>query len=73
MYIGSSKTCRAAYRLKKVKAKRGCQTCPSKGDNYESEARCEEKKDCRKSVKTTINCPEGNGTCKLKAKKRRCE
>ncbi len=64
---------RCNYTLKKVKAKR-CDSCPRKGDNFESQAECEEKRDCQRKVKTKISCPQGGeGTCKLKAKKRRCE
>ena len=61
------------YTIKKSKAKGGCEACPAKGDVFETEQRCEEKSDCRKRVKTKINCPQGEGTCKIKAKKRRCE
>ena len=61
------------YKIAKSKPKRGCESCPSKGDGYESQAECEEAKDCRKKVKTTIGCPDGPGKCKIKAKKRKCE
>ncbi len=65
---------RCAYTLKKSKAKGGCGACPAKGETYRSQQSCEKKNDCNKSVKTTIACPGGgNGTCKIKAKKRRCE
>ncbi len=68
--VGGSK---CNYTIRKSKAKGGCRSCPGKGEGYESEAGCQEKKDCRKKLKTTINCPQGNGRCKLKAKKRRCK
>ncbi len=62
---------RCSYTLKKVKAKR-CDSCPAKGDEFATEEVCQSVGDCRKTVKTTIPCPEGNGTCKVKAKKRQC-
>ncbi len=60
------------YTIKKSKAKKGCGSCPKIGDGYESEAGCEVSKDCKRRVRTTINCPQGEGSCKIKAKKRQC-
>ncbi|RJP36151.1 MAG: hypothetical protein C4547_07915 [Phycisphaerales bacterium] len=65
---------RCTYTLRKSKPKGGCGACPQPGESYRTQEECETKRDCRKSVKTTIACPGGgNGTCKIKAKKRRCE
>ncbi len=62
------------YAVKKAKAKGGCDSCPPRGGDFRTEAECENAKDCAKKVKTTIACPGGgNGTCKVKAKGRRCE
>ena len=64
---------RCNYKIAKSKAKRGCETCPSKGEGYESQTICKEVEECRKKVKTKINCPDGLGICKIKAKKPKCE
>lgn len=61
------------YTLNKSKAKGGCGTCPPRGSDYETEAECEGPEDCRAKLKTSISCPEGEGTCKLKGKSPRCE
>ncbi len=63
---------RCTYTIKKSKAKGGCDLCPPKGGAYRSEARCEDVKDCDKKIKTTIGCPQGNGTCKIKGKRSDC-
>ncbi len=60
------------YTIKKSKPKGGCESCPAKGSRFKSEQGCQQKKDCRKKVKTRTNCPQGKGACKIKAKKRRC-
>ncbi|RJP36417.1 MAG: hypothetical protein C4547_07280 [Phycisphaerales bacterium] len=60
------------YTLKKSKAKGGCETCPEVGSDYRTESACETVEDCDKKLKTTIACPEGNGTCKLKGKRSSC-
>lgn len=64
---------RCQYTIRSSKAKGGCETCPSKGDNFETQQPCEEVTDCRKKVKTTITCPEGPGACKIKAKRSSCD
>jgi len=64
---------RCQYTINSSKSKGGCETCPELGDNFETQTPCEEVTDCRKKVKTTINCPEGNGTCKIKAKRSSCD
>ncbi len=64
-----------AYTLKKSKGKRGCETCPERGGEFvDVNSPCEDKRDCVKKLKTTLECPGGgNGFCKIKAKNRRCE
>ncbi len=65
---------RCTYTLKKSKPKGGCDNCPEVGDPYRTQDDCENAKDCRKKVKTTLSCPGGgNGVCKLVGKSRRCE
>jgi hypothetical protein len=61
------------YTLSKSKAKGGCDTCPDRGSDYRTESVCEGPEDCAKKLKTSITCPEGGGTCKLKGKGARCE
>lgn len=63
---------RCNYVIKKSKAGGGCEACPRRGDNFTSEQTCEEIEDCRKKVKTTLNCPSGPGTCKIKGKRDSC-
>jgi hypothetical protein len=56
-----------SYTLKKkVKAKKGCGSCPSKGDEYVTEDTCEEVGDCAKTINLKqIPCPDGGrGFCK---------
>ncbi len=61
------------YRLKKSKPKGGCDACPRRGDDYATPDECESKRDCRKTLKSTIPCPGGgNGVCKLKGKRSGC-
>ncbi|RJP37911.1 MAG: hypothetical protein C4547_05215 [Phycisphaerales bacterium] len=61
------------YKLKKSKAKGGCENCPPKGGDFGTQTECETVKDCPKKLKTTIACPGGgNGTCKLKGKRSSC-
>ena len=66
------------YTLKKkVKAKGGCETCPSKGDTIFSGDDCEKASDCErkfKPKKKTIQCPDGKGKCKkIIGKGRKCK
>lgn len=68
-FVGGDTECR--YTITKVKATR-CDLCPRRGEEYRTEQSCESPQDCRKKVKTTVACPEGDGRCKLKAKNRRC-
>ncbi|RJP31011.1 MAG: hypothetical protein C4547_15940 [Phycisphaerales bacterium] len=51
---------------KKVKAKKGCGSCPKKGDEFVTEDVCEEVKDCPKKLNLKqIPCPDGGrGFCK---------
>ncbi|RJP38606.1 MAG: hypothetical protein C4547_04310 [Phycisphaerales bacterium] len=64
---------RCNYLIKKSKAKGGCETCPPKGAEFRSDAACEDVKECEKKLKGTIACPRGgNGTCKIKGKRRSC-
>lgn len=63
---------RCEYTLSKSKAKGGCPNCPRKGATIQTQESCEDVGDCRKKLKTTINCPEGQGTCKLKGKATGC-
>ncbi|RJP32747.1 MAG: hypothetical protein C4547_13605 [Phycisphaerales bacterium] len=64
-----------AYTVKKSKAKHGCEACPSVGDEYvDANSPCVQKRDCARKLKTRLACPDGgNGFCKVKAKKRRCQ
>ena len=59
------------YKLKKVKAKK-CDSCPAKGSDFVTEAKCEKVGDCKKKIKTTISCPEEGNKCKLKGKRSSC-
>lgn len=70
--FGAGSGGRCTYSITKSKAKGGCDECPQRGDPLVTEERCEEPSDCQKKVKTTINCPNGRGTCKLKAKRDAC-
>lgn len=66
----AGKTC--TYRVKKSKAKGGCEACPDRGDEFPTEAACENIEDCRKKIKTTIGCPAGPGSCKIKGTRDSC-
>lgn len=67
-----ARTCH--YTIKKSKAKGGCEACPHRGDDIETEQPCHDVADCRKKLKTTIPCPDGGpGSCTIKAKRRACE
>lgn len=68
---GGGKTC--VYEITKSKGKQGCRTCPNRGDRIETQTPCEEVEECRKKIKTTIECLEGPGICKIKAKRTSCE
>ncbi|RJP33673.1 MAG: hypothetical protein C4547_11920 [Phycisphaerales bacterium] len=55
------------YKLKKnSKAKKGCGSCPRKGDLFASETSCEDVKDCKKKISLKqVACPDGGqGFCK---------
>lgn len=69
VYLGGN-TCQ--YTVTKSKAKGGCQACPQRGGNLPTEAECENVGDCRKKIKTTLSCPQGPGTCKVKGKRDSC-
>jgi hypothetical protein len=69
--LGGGKSCQ--YTITKSKGKGGCRTCPERGDNLNTESPCEEVGDCSKKVKTTVTCPDGPGTCKLKGKRSSCD
>lgn len=71
-WVGGGGATLCQYTLTKSKAKGGCLSCPSKGDNYGTEAACESIEDCSKKLKTTIACPNEAGTCKLKGKRSSC-
>jgi len=61
------------YVVKKSKAKGGCGACPNRGDDLRTQTECEDIQDCDKKIKTIIACPGGgNGTCKLKGKRKSC-
>ncbi len=70
--FGSAPPC--VYKVKKSKAKRGCETCPQPGDAVDSEDTCDIRKDCVKRIKTRIMCPGrgNNGFCKIKGKRASC-
>lgn len=58
------------YRIKKSRAKKGCESCPAVGDEVSSGAACEVVKDCDKKLKGNMECPDGgNGFCKIKGKR----
>jgi hypothetical protein len=63
-------TCR--YGLKRVKAKGGCDTCPPLGDEVETQTDCAGVRDCSRKLRVTIDCPGGEGACKLKGKRTAC-
>jgi hypothetical protein len=67
---GGGKKCE--YTITKSKGKGGCGTCPRPGNTIRTEQGCENVVDCRKKIKTTIECPEGPGVCKIKAKRTAC-
>ncbi|RJP37716.1 MAG: hypothetical protein C4547_05320 [Phycisphaerales bacterium] len=72
-FVAATQADNCTYKLKKSKAKGGCENCPSVGDDFRTEAECEIVKDCDKKVKTVIACPGGGpGTCKLKGKRSSC-
>ncbi|RJP34789.1 MAG: hypothetical protein C4547_10290, partial [Phycisphaerales bacterium] len=57
-----------AYRVTKVKSKKGCGDCPFEvGDEICSEEECRFGKDCDKSLNQKLDCPQG-GFCIVKAK-----
>ncbi len=61
------------YRIKKSKAKAGCESCPQPGEEARSGVECEDKNDCEKKLKGAIGCPGGgNGICKIKGKRTTC-
>jgi len=63
---------KCVYTISKSKSKGGCEACPRPGSNFETEQGCKDVSDCRKKVKTTISCPDGQGSCKLKGKRSAC-
>lgn len=71
LVVGAGKNC--VYTVKSAKAKGGCDTCPSRGADIDTETPCNETGDCPKKLKTTISCPSGPGTCKVKGKRKACE
>jgi len=76
LLLGEAEPGACIYRLKKnSKPKKGCQSCPKKGDLHESELECSDKFDCPMKFKVKkIECPGGGpGFCKkLKGKRDRC-
>ncbi len=76
LLLGQGKPGACIYKLKRdSKPRRGCQTCPRKGDLFATEIACDTKFDC--PVKETIkkiDCPQGErGFCKkLKGKRDGC-
>ncbi len=63
---------RCTYTLRKSRGRRGCDTCPEVGETYVSDTVCESAGDCDRRVKTQIDCPDGDGFCKLRAKGAAC-
>lgn len=65
------------YKLKKnSKAKKGCGSCPSKNDIYQTEDTCQDVGDCAKKISLKqIPCPDGGeGFCKkIKGNRETCE
>ncbi|RJP38620.1 MAG: hypothetical protein C4547_04385 [Phycisphaerales bacterium] len=63
------------YALKKDSKAKKCDSCPAKGDLYDSGEACEEVGDCAKKIKVKkIDCPDGgDGFCKkIKGKRDSC-
>lgn len=62
------------FKIAKVKAKGGCNTCPRRNELISNDQPCDDVGDCPKKFKTTIECPGGGqGSCLIKkAKKDSC-
>lgn len=72
-FIGECGGPSCTYRIKKSKAKGGCEACPAVGDEARSGVECIKKNDCEKKLKGNIACPDGgNGICKVKGKRSSC-
>lgn len=65
-----SGTCK--YKIKKSKSQGGCPSCPAKNSIIGTNDPCNIVTDCRKKLKTVINCPAGPGSCSIKAKRSAC-
>jgi hypothetical protein len=65
-----SGTCK--YKIKKSKSQGGCPSCPAKNSIIGTNDPCNVVTDCRKKLKTVINCPAGPGSCSIKAKRSAC-
>ncbi len=61
------------YAIRKSKARQGCQRCPERGEMRESESLCDAIKDCPRKIKDSIDCPQGRGSCSIKAKRANCQ
>lgn len=61
-------TCR--YTIKRSK---GMCPCPKPGEEFDSDEVCKRVGRCKRMMKITINCPNGEpGSCIIKGKRRRC-
>jgi len=69
--VSCSPTC--AYAIRKSKGRRGCETCPQRGDVRQTESPCEAIEDCPKKLKDTIDCPSGPGSCRIRGRRSACE
>ncbi|RJP36946.1 MAG: hypothetical protein C4547_06510 [Phycisphaerales bacterium] len=76
LLLGEGEFGNCQYALKSdAKAKKGCATCPKKGDVYDTADECVDKFDCRVKLKVKrIDCPGGgDGFCKaIKGKRLDC-
>ena len=69
---GGQTTC--TYLDKKVRARRGCDTCPEpRGCQIASKAECESTRDCQRKIKVKVECPnDPDARCKIVSKRCAC-
>jgi len=61
-----------AYTISKSRSRGGCGACPNVGEAFDSGALCLSVGDCARRLKTQIDCPNGEGTCKLRGDRDDC-
>ncbi|MCG3129898.1 MAG: hypothetical protein FLDDKLPJ_00636 [Phycisphaerae bacterium] len=66
-------TSTCVYTVKKSTPKGGCASCPEPGEELLIDGHCEEDGHCASTVTVIAPCRDGDGKCKVKATRPRCE